>query len=204
MRHPIHTIGHSNLDIAAFIGHLRRHAVTALADVRSHPFSRFHPQFNRDALRASLKAAGVAYVFLGRELGARSEDDSCYVNGVVQYDRLAKTTLFRQGIDRLLRGSRDHNIALMCAERDPLTCHRTILVARELVAEGADVRHIGEGGAIETHKEATARLLAELGMQSSDLFRPASEVEAEAFQRRAAQIAYVQPAASEGAVQEAG
>lgn len=203
MRYPIYTIGHSNLGISAFLAHLRRHDVTAVADVRSQPFSRHHPQFNRDALRASLKQAGIAYVFLGRELGARSENEDCYVDGVVQYDRLAQTALFQQGLERLLKGSRDHRIAMMCAERDPLTCHRTILVARQLSFRGAEILHIAENGAVETHQDATARLLAELGMQSSDLFRPASDIEAEAFQRRAAQIAYVQPDPTHAAASEA-
>ena len=104
-------------------------------------YSRMNAQFNREALRDLLKATNIAYVFLGRELGARSEDPECYVQGRVQYDRLARAALFQQGLTRVLQGREQHRIALLCAEKDPLTCHRGILVSRELAARGVDVEH---------------------------------------------------------------
>ena len=91
----------------------RQHGVTALADVRSAPYSRFNPQFNKDALVRELKVHGIKYVFLGRELGARTDDRSCYENGRVQYRRLALTELFRDGIERVLTGASKHRIALV-------------------------------------------------------------------------------------------
>src|ERR1035437_1825005 len=99
---PVLTIGHSTHSLAAFVGLLRQHSVTALADVRSTPFSRFNPQFNKETLEHSLKSHGIKYVFLGRELGARSDDPSCYENGRVQYARLARTELFRSGLERVM------------------------------------------------------------------------------------------------------
>src|SRR5437870_5320444 len=99
--HPVLTIGHSTHSMDAFIALLRQHGVTALADVRSAPFSRFNPQFNKEALKHSLKAHGIKYVFLGRELGARSPDRACYENGRVQYARLARTESFHAGLDRV-------------------------------------------------------------------------------------------------------
>jgi uncharacterized protein (DUF488 family) len=91
MRIEVLTIGHSTHPIETFLGLLHQHGVTAVADVRSAPYSRFNPQFNKDALEHDLKEHGIRYVFLGRELGARSDDPSCYDKGRVQYGRLART-----------------------------------------------------------------------------------------------------------------
>jgi hypothetical protein len=98
------TIGHSTHPIDAFIALLKQHGVTALADVRSHPYSRHFPQYSKDALKNALAQAQIAYVFLGKELGARSENPACYRQGKVQYDLLAKEPLFAQGLERLRQG----------------------------------------------------------------------------------------------------
>lgn len=126
------TIGHSNLSIDAFIALLQRHGITAVADVRSHPYSRFLPHFNQSALKAALLNAGIQYVFLGKELGARAADQSCYVDSKASYEKIAATELFLEGIQRLLTGSEKYKISLMCAEKDPITCHRSILVCQHL------------------------------------------------------------------------
>jgi uncharacterized protein (DUF488 family) len=192
MKDPVYTIGHSTHSAEKLIALLTRHHITAVADVRSHPYSRINPQFNKEEFRTNLKAAGIAYVFLGRELGARSGDRSCYVNGKVQYDLLARTTLFQAGLDRISQGMNTHRIALMCAEKDPLTCHRAILVCRHLVARGVAAQHILEDGRLESHDEALKRLLAELGLPDRDLFCTRDEVIAEAYLRRGQQIAYTE------------
>jgi uncharacterized protein (DUF488 family) len=195
----VYTIGHSNHPIARLIELLRSHGITAVADVRSRPFSRFNPHVNRDALTKSLDGAGIAYVFLGRELGARSEDPRCYRDGRVQYDLLAQTDLFRQGISRVREGARSHRIALMCAEKEPIDCHRTILVARVLAAEGVAIRHILADGGIETHEQVVERLVAMLGPTPSDLFGAGEAVVARAYAERAAAIAYRLPSPGKGA-----
>ena len=185
------TIGHSNHSMERFVELLRLHGVTAVADVRSQPFSRLHPEFNRDALRASLKTQGIAYVFLGRELGARSEDPSCYEQGKVQYRKLAQTDLFKNGLERVMTGAESHRIALMCAEREPLVCHRAILVAREVEALGAGVAHIHVDGTLETHDQALERLLAQFGLHEPDLFRTRLESIDQAYALQEQRIAYV-------------
>jgi uncharacterized protein (DUF488 family) len=190
-RHPVFTIGHSTHSIDAFIALLRRHAVTAVADVRSAPFSRFNPQFNKEALARSLKARGIKYVFLGRELGARSEDRSCYENGRVQYARLARTKSFHSGLGRVIRGAHDHRVALMCAEKEPLECHRTLLVARALIEHGVAVHHILADGRLETHGDAMVRLLSVLGLPREDLFRSKQELIEHALALQEERIAYV-------------
>ena len=117
------TIGHSTHDLDAFLRLLSENRVTAVADVRSVPASRFTPQFNRDAIKRALRDVDIKYAFLGAELGARSDDPNCYVNGKVQYARLAQTPAFAEGIERLRRGLATERIALMCAEQEPLDCH---------------------------------------------------------------------------------
>ena len=154
------TIGHSAYALVAFVALLQQHQVTAVADVRSAPYSRFNPQFNREPFAEALEAERIRYVYLGRELGGRSDDPSCYENGRISYARLARTERFRNGIARLMRGMSTYRIALVCAEKEPLDCHRTLLVARALCKQGVDVAHIHAGGAVEPHDEAMNRLIA--------------------------------------------
>lgn len=184
------TIGHSNHPVAAFVELLRAHGVDAVADVRTSPWSRYQPDFNKDALGAALKAAGIAYVFLGRELGGRPEDPACYVDGRVRYDLVARTETFREGMDRLLRGAASRRVALMCAEKEPLDCHRTLLVSRALEREGVAVRHIHADGRLEDHREAMARLLAMHGLGGEDLFSSPEEREERACRKQAERVAY--------------
>lgn len=188
----LYTIGHSTHTAEKVIELLRKHGVTAVADVRSQPYSRMNPQFNREAFRSRLKDAGIAYVFLGRQLGGRSEDRSCYENGKVQYDRLARTPLFADGLELIRRDMKTQTIALMCAEKDPITCHRAILVCRHLAGPGVRISHILEDGRLESHDEATSRLLLEIGLSESELFRNRDERVEEAYVRRGRQIAYVE------------
>ena len=185
------TVGHSNHSPKTFLGLLSQHGVTALVDVRSVPYSRLNPQFNREVLKHNLNAQGIKYVFLGHELGARTDDQSCYENGRVQYARLAQTDLFRSGIERVHRGSKTYRIALMCAEKEPLDCHRTLLVARALDELGVSVQHILADGRLESHDETMERLLDVIGLSSQDLFRSKERLIAEALARQEERIAYV-------------
>jgi uncharacterized protein (DUF488 family) len=192
MGEPVYTIGHSTHTSAKLLALLAKHGVTAVADVRSQPYSRLHPQFNRENLQADLRAGGIRYAFLGRELGARTEDRSCYVGGKVQYDLLARTPLFQSGLDRIAHGRGKYRIALLCAERDPLTCHRTILVARHLVARGIPIWHISDSGELESHDDSLSRLLAELGSAEREMFRDREERVRDAYAHRGEHIAYVE------------
>jgi uncharacterized protein (DUF488 family) len=196
----LYTIGHSNHPIDRFIALLQQHGIDAVADVRSTPYSRFNPQFRKERLQAALADAGVRYVFLGDELGARSKDPACYdESGRVSYVRLAATDLFRRGIERLLTGMQKHRIALMCAEREPLDCHRTILVARELERAGAPITHILADGSLEPQRHAMERLASNLKLAETDLFRTPDELIEDAYDKQGSQIAYVRIAKERGA-----
>ena len=184
------TIGHSNHPLQTFLALLERHGVTALADVRSAPYSRFNPQFNRKALDANLEAVGIRYVFMGRALGGRPDDPSCYEDGRVRYDRLAETPLFREGLERIVDGAGRECIALMCAEKEPLDCHRTILVGRSLAECGIGVAHILANGALEPHDETMGRLLDSAGLPRDDLLQSREQLIEEALAHRERRIAY--------------
>lgn len=190
--HPIYTIGHSTHAAEVFLGLLREHGIEAVADVRTSPFSRYNPQFNRENLERTLSESGIRYVFLGKELGARTDDRSCYDQGRVRYARLARTDFFQSGIKRVIQGAGRFRIALMCAEKEPLECHRTLLVAKALVAGGQPVFHIHADGHLESHEDAMERLFDMSGVPRQDLFRTKEELFAEAFEKQEAKVAYVE------------
>lgn len=186
----IFTIGHSTHSAERFVELLKQHGIAAVADVRSIPYSRWNPQFNQETLRAALKENGIDYVFLGKELGARPQDPSCYQHGRVQYSLLAESALFKEGIGRVLDGGRRMRIALMCAEKDPLNCHRTVLVARRLVRAGEAVSHILADGELEPHGKTVERLIKQAGFSGGDLFRTPEDLEDAAYDAREGGIAH--------------
>lgn len=190
MASPIFTIGHSTHPLEQFLELLQHHGISAVCDVRSAPYSRMNPQFNREPLKDALRERSITYVYLGKELGARSDDASCYRNGKVRYELLANTALFLSGIERVKKGAEEYRIALMCAEKDPLHCHRTILVSRHLVDQGYQVQHVLADGGLESHEEALERLIESLKMSSDDLFRTKEEAILDAYRAQADAIAY--------------
>lgn len=185
------TIGHSTHALEEFIALLQQHRVTAVGDVRSAPYSRFNPQFNRDALPNSLKTLGIEYVYLGYALGGRSDDPACYEKGRICYDRVAKTDHFQRGLNRVVYGAANHRIALLCAEKEPLECHRTLLVSQALDDRGVEVAHIHADGGIERHSDAMDRLLDLRKLPREDLFRTRKELIVEAIARQEERVAFV-------------
>jgi uncharacterized protein (DUF488 family) len=183
-------VGHSNHPIEKFIGLLTANGISAIADVRSRPFSRRNPQFNKDRLAAQLAQHAIAYVFLGRELGARSEDPACYEDGRVQYARLAQASAFKAGIERVLSGAQKYRLALMCAEKEPLDCHRTLLVSCALHKLGVPIAHILADASVESQEQTMSRLIDMLGLSKVDMFREHADLVAEACRLREQRIAY--------------
>ncbi|MCY7335289.1 MAG: DUF488 domain-containing protein [Chamaesiphon sp.] len=155
----IFTVGHSNHSIEKFVEILKRNGVSAIADVRSSPFSRYAPHFNQSSLKHSLNANIISYAFLGEQLGARSKNPECYIDGKARYDLIAKTKEFAKGLDRIMEGSRKYQIALMCAEQDPITCHRSILACKNLKNSELNIQHILRNGNLESNENLEKRLL---------------------------------------------
>lgn len=192
----IHTIGHSTHTIGEFVRLLAMHNITAVCDIRSQPYSRFNPQFNKENLSDELKKHKIAYVFLGKELGPRSELLSCYKDNKVQYDRLAETELFHRGITRIREGMKSYRIALMCAEKDPVMCHRMILVSRYLRSD-TDILHIMEDGNVENNRDSEKRVMEIFGI-SQELFDTGIEDAIQrAYNRQSEKIAYTMNKESE-------
>lgn len=184
------TIGYSTHSMEYFIEMLKKHGITALCDVRSSPYSRFMPQFNRELLKNELSNHHIVYIYLGAELGPRSSDSTCYENGKVKYNLLAATDIFQQGLRRLRRGMASYGIALMCAEKDPITCHRMILICRNLRDGDIVIRHILEDGNLEDHIDAEKRLMKLLKIDPVDLFASEADQIQLAYDLQSEKIAY--------------
>ena len=175
----VFTIGHSNHSFEEFLSLLVRHGVDTLADVRSAPYSRFAPHFDHEALSGALGREGVKYQYYGRELGGRPKNPACYEAGRVQYDRVKQTESFRRGLKRLRDELVAGSVALMCAEKEPLYCHRTLLVAEALdeppdEGEHVHVEHILANGGVERHRTTIDRLLAKYGLEEDGGLFPRS------------------------------
>jgi uncharacterized protein (DUF488 family) len=183
----LRTIGHSNLPADRFIELIGNAGVTAIADVRSVPFSRWCPWFSAKALAERLARTGIAYLSFGEALGGRPRDPALYRDGVVDYEAMAATSAFRGGLERLIEETKSHRLCLMCSERDPLSCHRFLLVGRALAERGLPPGHILADGSIEPHAATEQRLLQVAG-GPPDLLRDDAQRLADAYSRRARAI----------------
>jgi uncharacterized protein (DUF488 family) len=181
----VFTIGHSNHSLERFLALLAGAGVEMVADVRSQPASRHFPHFGKAALAKALQDAGISYLFLGRELGGRPTDASLFTDGIADFERMAETQRFREGLKRVMADAIWVRLALMCSEKEPLDCHRCLLVGRALAAGGIEVRHILADGGIVTQKDIEAELL---GAQGS--LGLAEDALAEAYRERANKIAF--------------
>jgi uncharacterized protein (DUF488 family) len=159
----IKTIGHSNHPIERFVDLLKAGGVEAVVDVRSTPYSRRFPQFGRERLAQSLSAAGILYRYEGAALGGKPKDGA-------GYDALAGRPEFKAALDRLITSSADATLCLMCAEKEPLDCHRTVLVSRRLAERGVEIEHLLADGRRKPHAVLEEELLATSGEGAPDLF----------------------------------
>ena len=185
----IWTIGHSNHSALRFLDLLHGAGIQCVADVRSTPFSRRNSQFSQKALAGSLRDARIDYWFLGSALGARPEDRACYENGKVSYARIAATPAFQQAIGTLVDRAATRRIAIMCAEKEPLDCHRTILVGRALALRGVGLCHVHANGRVEPQAELEERLL-HLSKERVDLLSDRDAALERAYEKRGRQLAY--------------
>lgn len=147
------TIGHSNHPIGPFTGLLQAAAIATLVDVRSRPASRFCPQFNRLALSEALAAAGIGYRWLGAALGGKPSDPALMRGPLPDYPRMAATAEFSNAINDLIEIAEAGPAAIMCAEKNPLDCHRTHLITPALAARGVEVIHLLADGSRVPHGE---------------------------------------------------
>lgn len=201
MSFDLFSIGHSNIPAERFIGLLRHAGVNAIADVRSTPFSRRFPWFSGKNLAATLTQHGMTYLAYGDTLGGRPRDTALYRDGVADYEAMARQPDFQIGLDRLLADAARSRVCLMCAEREPLDCHRCLLVARSLAERGLTIGHILHDGTVEPHPTTEQRLLSLTGA-SDDLFVTGQDERlAAAYRRRARAVAYRATAGAKSVVE---
>ncbi|MGJ5096238.1 DUF488 family protein [Bradyrhizobium oligotrophicum] len=186
------TVGHSTLSYESFVALLRRASITAIADVRTVPYSRHSAHFNKETLCEELRLDGIAYAFLGDELGGRPKDARLFCDGVADYEKMAATSEFARGLDRVIEGTKKYHIAMMCSEHDPLDCHRCLLVGRALHEKGIIVRHILSNGLISDHSKIEARLIQMSKSSAADLFETPENRLAAAYRSRARKVAFSQ------------
>ena len=179
----IFTIGYSSFDIPSFIEAIKQHDVTMVADVRSSPYSKYKPEFNKESLRAKLLPQGIEHIFLGDLLGAMPPDKSVYDNGTVDFELVGKSFFFKQGIECLVKESADHRLVLMCAEKDPLYCHRTMLISRN-ITELFEIFHIHHDASLERQSVLEGRLEKKYGYDQPVLFGDGLQLAYEAHARK--------------------
>jgi uncharacterized protein (DUF488 family) len=139
----IYSIGHGGKKIEAFIEELTSFEIEFLIDIRSKPYSKYHPHFSQNELKVSIEKAGIKYVFLGQQLGGLPEDLSCYTDGKVDYEKLKTMDFFISGMERLIGAvKKGIKLAIMCSEADPKECHRTKLIGEELLEKDISLKHI--------------------------------------------------------------
>lgn len=166
MPDQLFTLGHSNHSIGRFIELLRTHAVELVCDVRSIPYSRFNPQFNRETLQAEIKKHGMGYVFLGRELGGKPRDPGFPADDSARFVVIGKSAGFRAGLDRLLSEAKRRRTAILCAEKDPAQCHRTHLICPHIPQEVL-IHHILADGSLLDHSDLDLKAQRESRRQQS-------------------------------------
>lgn len=151
VEYRLYSIGHSSQTQEEFLALLIQYRINCIVDVRSVPASKYTPQFNEEALKWFLKSQGIQYLHFGDEFGAR-RTDCIDKDGQVNFEQAVKTSLFQQGVARLMKGlGKGYRIALMCSESDPLECHRFSMVSRYFYDQGIDVQHILRDGNLASH-----------------------------------------------------
>ena len=161
MVNTVYTIGYSGFSIDDFVTTLKKHNISLVVDVRSSPYSSYFPEYNRDSLEIFLKMHGIYYRSYASEFGARQSDQKYYCKeGYLDFEVFSKSEPFLQGLKKLCNSmEQNYTFALMCAEKDPICCHRTILVARAFFERGYNVVHLLINGSTITQEEINARLI---------------------------------------------
>jgi uncharacterized protein (DUF488 family) len=155
----LHTIGYGARTLDELVAALKAHRIEYLLDVRSSPYSRFKPEFTKEALEAALKARGIRYIFVGDTLGGQPRDPDCYTDGKVDYEKVRQRPFFQSGLERLRQAHEQRlRAALMCSEGRPEQCHRSKMIGEALAAAGIPVRHIDEDGQLLTQTQVMDRL----------------------------------------------
>ncbi len=169
---PIYTIGYGSRSITELIEVLHQHEIAYLIDVRSAPYSRYKPEFSKAPLANALEQHGIRYVFMGDTIGGRPDDEACYTNGKVDYEKVKAAAFYQRGIERLHTAFlQQQSVVLMCSEGKPEECHRCKLIGATLTKQNIPVIHIDENGEQVTQEKVVERLTGgQLSMFGEDTF----------------------------------
>jgi uncharacterized protein (DUF488 family) len=187
----LYTIGYAAFsNIESFISALKMNSIEVIADVRSIPKSGYRPEFAKNFLEKYLKDNNIKYVFLGDNCGARIDDPACYINGQASYDKIKETSIFKRGLERILNGLNKYTISLLCAEKDPIFCHRDILICRNLKPYGTNIQHIISEKIVELNLKTENRLLKQFNLDADDFFMSYEDRLNLAYDQQGNKIAY--------------
>lgn len=170
MTSTIYTTGYAGHTIPSLVQLLQAIGITVLADVRSTPFSGRRPEMDKPALMQALRDGGMRYIFMGEQLGGRPRNPKLYRAGKIDPQALLAHEGYKTGVARLIAGAAEHTICLLCAERDPISCHRGLYIAESLQEAGMQVRHLIGGEQPEDHQATRARMAELVNMEHADLF----------------------------------
>jgi uncharacterized protein (DUF488 family) len=197
MKKTIYTIGYSAYKSEDFTNEIKQRNINVVIDVRSQPYSRYRSEYNKEAIEELLKSNNINYRNLSLEFGARQTNRKYYTDGKLDFEKFAVSEIFSQGIEKIKAASSlGYIIALMCAEKEPEKCHRTILVARALRDNGFEIRHIVPGQSVYTQEDLEQKLLEQYfsDREQVSLFdeniKSEEELVCEAYRKRAFEIAY--------------
>ena len=170
----LYSIGHSNKTLEELIQELRQYGIQYLIDVRSTPYSKFHPQFNREQLKAAINATDdITYGYMGDVIGGMPQNTLCYTEGKVDYGKIRQMSFFIEGINRLVTANeKGYKTCVMCSEGDPKMCHRSKLIGEALRERGINLQHICRDHAGNTILKSQIDVINELngGDNLVDLF----------------------------------
>ena len=189
----VFTIGHSNRSSCEFHDLLRVWNITAVADVRSTPWSRRNPQFNRDVLKQELESSNIVYRFMGKSLGGRPSRPELYSDETADYEKMAMEPQFEAALSRVAVAGRKHRLALLCSEHDPIDCHRCLLVGRQLSKKSIVMHHIVSATEMQTQEDIEARILRNIGEDQVDFLSPRGNAISHAYQEWSRRVAYSIP-----------
>lgn len=160
-RSLVFTIGHSTHSIEEFIHLLNNYQINCVIDVRSVPYSKYNPQFNRESLIKDLKNQDIFYAHFGKEFGARHTSPMLLdENGQVDFYKVWESDDFLNGVKRIEDAiERGYKISLMCSEANPLDCHRFSMISHQLVNEGFEVIHILPDSSIITNEDLEHQMI---------------------------------------------
>ena len=200
----LYTIGYSAFEPVNLIRLLNERSIGAVADVRSTPYSSRFREYNREQLQALLRRNRIHYLYLGKELGARPDKPELYSNGRADFRKMAATESFREACQRIRNGLSKMSICLLCAEKDPIQCHRTVLICHNFLKlyPAANISHILADGGIESQEQTDLRIMRKHDLLREHLLMDFEQRMEEAYRKQEEEVAYRLEAKSDQNVYE--